>query len=52
MHGFKSLDDFKQLSESHLNELSITDADQRSKILSAVEQLLDYDSTSLINTAL
>ncbi|MGH0175693.1 UNVERIFIED_CONTAM: hypothetical protein FKN15_071140 [Acipenser sinensis] len=46
MHGFKSLDDFKQLSESHLNELSITDADQRSKILSAVEQLLDYDTGS------
>lgn len=41
MHGFQSLEDFAGLKESHLNELNITDADKRSKILNATELLRD-----------
>lgn len=41
MHGFQSLEDFAGLKESHLNELNITDPEQRSKILNASELLKD-----------
>lgn len=41
MHGFQSLEDFAGLKESHLNELNITDPEQRSKILNATELLRD-----------
>lgn len=41
MHGFQSLDDFGGLKESHLNELNITDPEQRAKIMKATELLLD-----------
>lgn len=50
MHGFQSLEDFAGLKESHLNELNITDPDQRYKILNASELLRDcrcYCSTGL-----
>ncbi|XP_037833442.1 SAM and SH3 domain-containing protein 3 isoform X2 [Kryptolebias marmoratus] len=43
MHGFQSLEDFTGLKESHLNELNITDPEQRSKILNASELLRDSD---------
>ncbi|XP_039621993.1 SAM and SH3 domain-containing protein 3 [Polypterus senegalus] len=46
MHGFESLEDFKELRESHLNELNITDPEHRSKLLTAAEHLLEYDSES------
>ncbi|XP_033488435.1 SAM and SH3 domain-containing protein 3 [Epinephelus lanceolatus] len=46
MHGFQSLEDFTGLKESHLNELNITDPDERSKILSATELLRDSDDES------
>ncbi|XP_070818739.1 SAM and SH3 domain-containing protein 3 isoform X2 [Chaetodon trifascialis] len=46
MHGFQSLEDFAGLKESHLNELNITDPEQRSKILSASELLRDSDDES------
>lgn len=45
MHGFQSLEDFTGLKESHLNELNITDPEQRSKILNASELLRDCRST-------
>lgn len=41
MHGFQNLEDFAGLKESHLNELNITDPEQRSKILNASELLRD-----------
>lgn len=41
MHGFQTLEDFAGLKESHLNELNITDPEQRSKILNATELLRD-----------
>lgn len=41
MHGFQSLEDFAGLKESHLNELNITDPDERSKILNTTELLRD-----------
>lgn len=46
MHGFQSLEDFGGLKESHLNELNITDPDQRSKILNAIEMIRDCRFTS------
>lgn len=46
MHGFQSLEDFAGLSESHLNELNITDPVQRSKILDATDMLKDYEDES------
>ncbi|CAL8356149.1 unnamed protein product [Merluccius merluccius] len=39
MHGFQGIEDFGGLKECHLNELNITDAEKRSKILNAVELL-------------
>ncbi|KAJ8266506.1 hypothetical protein GJAV_G00131230 [Gymnothorax javanicus] len=44
LHGFQSIEDFLGLKESHLNELNISDPEQRSKLLSAAEFLLEYDS--------
>ncbi|XP_048884389.1 SAM and SH3 domain-containing protein 3 [Brienomyrus brachyistius] len=43
MH-FENLDHFRELKESHLNELNITDPELRTKILNAAEMLLDSDS--------
>ncbi|KAF4091454.1 hypothetical protein AMELA_G00037030 [Ameiurus melas] len=46
MHGFQSLEDFSGLKESHLNELNITDPEQRTKILTAAELLHDSEGES------
>ncbi|XP_008273966.1 SAM and SH3 domain-containing protein 3 [Stegastes partitus] len=46
MHGFQSLEDFAGLKESHLNELNITDPEQRSKILNTTELLRDSEEES------
>lgn len=46
MHGFQSLEDFAGLKESHLNELNITDPEQRSKILNASDLLRDSEDES------
>ncbi|XP_070692709.1 SAM and SH3 domain-containing protein 3 [Pempheris klunzingeri] len=46
MHGFQSLEDFAGLKESHLNELNITDPDERSKILNTTELLRDSEDDS------
>ncbi|XP_069387822.1 SAM and SH3 domain-containing protein 3 [Paralichthys olivaceus] len=46
MHGFQSLEDFAGLKASHLNELNITDPEQRSKILNASELLRDSEDES------
>lgn len=46
MHGFQSLEDFTGLKESHLNELNITDPEQRAKILNATDMFRDSDEES------
>uniref|UniRef100_A0A8C1TYC8 SAM and SH3 domain containing 3 n=1 Tax=Cyprinus carpio TaxID=7962 RepID=A0A8C1TYC8_CYPCA len=46
MHGFQSLEDFRGLKESHLNDLNITDPEQRVKILKAAEFLHDSEDES------
>lgn len=46
MHGFQTLEDFSGLREYHLNELNITDPEQRSKILNASELLRDSEEES------
>ncbi|NXS22904.1 SASH3 protein, partial [Mystacornis crossleyi] len=44
LNGYQTLEDFKELRETHLNELHITDPQHRAKMLTAAELLLDYDS--------
>lgn len=46
MHGFQSLEDFIGLKESHLNELNITDPEQRAKILNATDRFRESDEES------
>ncbi|XP_057705304.1 SAM and SH3 domain-containing protein 3 [Corythoichthys intestinalis] len=46
MHGFQNLEEFTGLKESHLNELNITDPDQRAKILNAADLLQDSEAES------
>ncbi|XP_016008249.2 SAM and SH3 domain-containing protein 3 isoform X3 [Rousettus aegyptiacus] len=43
LNGYQTLEDFKELRETHLNELNITDPQHRAKLLTAAELLLDYD---------
>ncbi|XP_058703548.1 SAM and SH3 domain-containing protein 3 isoform X3 [Poecile atricapillus] len=47
LNGYQTLEDFKELRETHLNELHITDPQHRAKLLTAAELLLDYDSKGL-----
>lgn len=44
LNGYQTLEDFKELRETHLNELNITDPQHRAKLLTAAELLLDYDT--------
>ncbi|XP_007889924.1 SAM and SH3 domain-containing protein 3 [Callorhinchus milii] len=46
LNGYQTLDDFKELKETHLKELNITDPEQRAKLLAAADLLLDYDTGS------
>uniref|UniRef100_K7GBV1 SAM domain-containing protein SAMSN-1 n=1 Tax=Pelodiscus sinensis TaxID=13735 RepID=K7GBV1_PELSI len=44
LNGYETLEDLKDLQESHLIELNITNPEDRSRLLSAVENLQDYES--------
>ncbi|NXJ14519.1 SASH3 protein, partial [Odontophorus gujanensis] len=46
LNGYQTLEDFKELRETHLNELNITDPQHRAKLLTAAKLLLDYDTAS------
>ncbi|XP_069469075.1 SAM and SH3 domain-containing protein 3 [Ambystoma mexicanum] len=46
LNGYQTLEDFKDLSETHLKELNITDPQHSAKLLTAAELLLDYDTGS------
>ncbi|XP_053129376.1 SAM and SH3 domain-containing protein 3 isoform X2 [Hemicordylus capensis] len=46
LNGYQTLEDFKELQETHLNELHITDPQHRAKLLTAADLLLDYDTSS------
>ncbi|NXO50248.1 SASH3 protein, partial [Aramus guarauna] len=46
LNGYQTLEDFKELRETHLNELNIMDPQHRAKLLTAAELLLDYDTAS------
>ncbi|CAM5165608.1 unnamed protein product [Natator depressus] len=46
LNGYQTLDDFKELRETHLNELNIMDPQHRAKLLTAADLLLDYDAAS------
>ncbi|KAM9326273.1 SAM and SH3 domain-containing protein 3 [Gastrophryne carolinensis] len=43
LNGYQTIEDFKDLKESHLLELNITDPQHTVKLLTAAEVLLDYD---------
>ncbi|XP_045151809.1 SAM and SH3 domain-containing protein 3 isoform X3 [Echinops telfairi] len=45
LNGYQTLEDFKELRETHLNELNIMDPQHQAKLLTAAELLLDYDSS-------
>lgn len=44
LNGYQTLEDFKELRETHLNELNILDPQHQAKLLTAADLLLDYDS--------
>ncbi|KAM5146859.1 SAM and SH3 domain-containing protein 3 [Mantella aurantiaca] len=46
LNGYQTIDDFKDLTESHLLELNITDPQHVVKLLTAAEILSDYDTPS------
>ncbi|XP_032641819.1 SAM and SH3 domain-containing protein 3 isoform X3 [Chelonoidis abingdonii] len=45
LNGYQTLEDFKELRETHLNELNIMDPQHRAKLLTAADLLLDYDTS-------
>nr|DBA20370.1 TPA: hypothetical protein GDO54_017159 [Pyxicephalus adspersus] len=46
LNGYQTIEDFKDLTASHLLELNITDQQHVVKLLTAAEILLDYDTAS------
>ncbi|XP_018419402.1 PREDICTED: SAM and SH3 domain-containing protein 3 [Nanorana parkeri] len=46
LNGYQTIEDFKDLTDSHLLELNITDPQHVVKLLTAAEILLDYDTPS------
>ncbi|CAM4418455.1 unnamed protein product [Lepidochelys olivacea] len=44
LNGYETLEDLKELQESHLIELNITNPEDRARLLSAVENLQDYET--------
>ena len=47
MHGYQSLELFAELEEEDLDELGITQPEDRAKILTAAQLLLDYEGELL-----
>ncbi|XP_029326509.1 SAM domain-containing protein SAMSN-1 isoform X3 [Mus caroli] len=46
LNGYETLDDLKDIKESHLIELNIADPEDRARLLSAAESLLDEETTA------
>ncbi|XP_010222665.1 PREDICTED: SAM domain-containing protein SAMSN-1 isoform X2 [Tinamus guttatus] len=44
LNGYETLEDLKDLKESHLIELNISNPEDRVRLLSAIENLQDYDT--------
>ena len=42
LNGYEDLDAFREMQECELDYLGITDAEQRSNIMTAIELLQDY----------
>ncbi|KFQ17140.1 SAM domain-containing protein SAMSN-1, partial [Merops nubicus] len=47
LNGYETLEDLKDLQESHLIELNISNPEDRARLLSAIENLQDYESKCL-----
>ncbi|NXT41320.1 SAMN1 protein, partial [Pelecanoides urinatrix] len=43
LNGYENLEDLKDLQESHLIELNISNPEDRARLLTAIENLQDYD---------
>ncbi|XP_015495958.1 SAM domain-containing protein SAMSN-1 isoform X2 [Parus major] len=43
LNGYETLEDLKDLQESHLIELNISNPEDRARLLAAIENLQDYD---------
>lgn len=46
LNGYETLEDLKDIKESHLIELNIADPDDRARLLSAAESLLDEEAAA------
>ncbi|XP_060226646.1 SAM domain-containing protein SAMSN-1 [Meriones unguiculatus] len=46
LNGYETVDDLKDIKESHLIELNITNPEDRMRLLSATESLLDEETTA------
>lgn len=46
LNGYEALDDLKDIKESHLIELNITNPEDRARLLSAAESLLDEETAA------
>ncbi|KAM8977009.1 SAM domain-containing protein SAMSN-1 [Pelodytes ibericus] len=44
LNGYETLDDLKDLKESHLSELNITNPEERTKLLTAIDNLQDCEN--------
>ena len=45
MHGYDTLQLFSELEDEDLNELQVTSAEDRAKILTAAQLLCDYEDS-------
>ncbi|OPJ66588.1 SAM domain-containing protein SAMSN-1 [Patagioenas fasciata monilis] len=43
LNGYETLEDLKDIQESHLIELNVSNPEDRARLLSAIENLQDYD---------
>lgn len=48
LHGYESLDQFREVEEQDLDSLGIKDPDTRTRILEAVSSILEYEQNSIV----
>ncbi|KAF2368232.1 Variant SH3 domain [Trinorchestia longiramus] len=48
LHGYETLDQFREVDEQDLDNLGIRDPDTREKLLAAVASILEYEQNSIV----
>ena len=48
LNGYEDLDAFREMEECELDYLGITDTEQRSNIMTAIELLQDYTCKNIV----